>query len=484
MAKRNQRGTAASTFGSAYKVTFKSLSGSMLGLPLLLAAGACSGGTGTGESNESPEAAQESRHSLVDGAEAARASRRAEVEEHIAKWHASAGHRVVDTVTEDYGNGIVDVVDLVAAESVPGSQGSPPPVPFEPGPGELHFASQPLRKGAGDPSVVRFVRPNLERYVDGSSGADSVARYLAEVPVGMPPSGAAPGVPCTNNCQRLYAASRQNTANLGIRSSVNAHWAPGEIDTNTFFLAQTNVVDISVNINTSAEWIGWIIGRNPFLNDFASRLYSEFFTAGINNQGNYVGGWVGPGRNLGFVPLAGAWIALDDLVPWGFSTVGGNQIAHVMYIEYYSTAQWNCGSGCTGSWWLGMDGGWVGHYPVGGANPNVNFDRITSSAPTLDWYGEVLDITPATWTVTDMGSAQYASASSNWQQAGFFRNLQFRRTSDGAYVNSTGAQVFDAGGDDPNCYTRFEQSYTDPNWMTTMWFGGPGRTSTNGCDPF
>ena len=468
----------------------KSASGSIRtrwasGFALALAATACGGGTGPGgEFDESSEPAQKSRNSLVDAAEAALASRRAEVDDHMARWHAAAGHRVVDTVTEDYGNGIVDVVDLVAADSVPGSQGSPPPPAFQPAPGELHFTDQPLRKGAGDPSLVRFVRPSFERYVDGSSRADSLARYMAEIPLGIPPTGTAPGAPCTNNCQRLYAASRQNTANLGIRSSVNANWGPGEIASSTFFLAQTNVSDLSVNINTAAEWIGWIIGRNPFLNGLAARLYTEFFTAGINNTGNYIGGWAGPGRNLGFVPLAGAWIAVEDQVPWGLSTVGGNQIAHVMFIEYYSTAQWNCGSGCTGSWWLGMDGGWVGHYNVGASAPNVNFNRITSSAPTLDWYGEVYDPSPATWTATDMGSPQYASASSTWQQAGFFRHLQYRRTSDGSLINSTGAQVLNVGGDDPNCYSRYEQTFTDPNWTTTMWFGGPGRTSTNGCDPF
>lgn len=156
-----------------------------------------------------------------------------------------------------------------------------------------------------------------------------------------------------------------------------------------------------------------------------------------------------------------------------------------MLIEYFSAAENPCGAGCTGSWWLLYDSTWVGYYPVGTSAPNVNFNLITSSAPNLDWYGEVYDSTPSTWTTTDMGSAQYASATSTWQQVGYFRLLGHKLNSTGSWTASTGAQVTDTGGDDPNCYARLEQTFaSDPAWQTTMWFGGPGRTSTNGCNPF
>lgn len=58
--------------------------------------------------------------------------------------------------------------------------------------------------------------------------------------------------------------------------------------------------------------------------------------------------------------------------------------------------------------------------------------------------------------------------------------MGYRRASDWAPLFSTLAQVYDAGGDDPDCYTRFEETF----WNTTMWFGGPGRTGTGACDPF
>jgi hypothetical protein len=398
----------------------------------------------------------------------------------MAEWHAAAGHRVVRTVTEDNG----DVVDLVAAESVPGSQGSPPPPQTDANALALDYKEFPLRTGAGDPSVVRFVRPRFEHYASGRSHSRSFAQYLTELPEGVPPAGLAPGTPCTTDCLRLYAASRHNVSNIGVFSNVNAYWGPGEIESNTFFVAQTNVSDLSVNIKTSAEWIGWIIGRIPALSDTAARLYTEFFTAGTDNTGPYIGGWAGPGGSAGFVPLAGAWIALGDPAPNNFSTVGGSQYAIQIYITYFSSAAWNCGSGCTGSWWLGLGGGWVGHYKVGAANPNINFDRITSSAPTAEWYGEVYDPSPGSWTVTDMGSPQKASSTSTYGQSAWFADLGFRRAADNVPLNSTGAQVANAGGDDANCYTRYEETTTDPNWDTVMWFGGPGRTSTNGCDPF
>jgi hypothetical protein len=45
--------------------------------------------------------------------------------------------------------------------------------------------------------------------------------------------------------------------------------------------------------------------------------------------------------------------------------------------------------------------------------------------------------------------------------------------------------VLDTGGGDPECYTRvMEARPSDPGWRTIMWFGGPGRTSSNDCDPF
>ena len=72
--------------------------------------------------------------------------------------------------------------------------------------------------------ALLLVRPKFGHYVNGNSRAESFVKYQAEVPVGVPPTGLAPGVPCTTNCQRLYAASRQNVTNTGVYSRVNANW--------------------------------------------------------------------------------------------------------------------------------------------------------------------------------------------------------------------------------------------------------------------
>jgi hypothetical protein len=210
---------------------------------------------------------KESRLTEVPEATAARASRESEVNEYIADWHARAGHVILDTVTQKNG----DVVDLVAAASVPGSQIDPPQAPpqatLDP---REEVVEQPINEGAGDASVIRYVRPKFSRYVDGSSGANSIADFIRDQ--------VRPGTPCTNNCKRLYAGSQLTKANKGASSYINANWSPGQIDSSTFFLAQTNVVDFNTSTETDAEWIGWIIGRDPLLGNNAARLYTEFFT--------------------------------------------------------------------------------------------------------------------------------------------------------------------------------------------------------------
>lgn len=453
--------------------------GSLVGLALLVSA--CGSEQNEGEG----QIVGTTGNALTELPAAARARREAEVNDHIADWHARAAHVIVDTITQENG----DVVDLVAAESVPGSQLEPPtatlPVEMDRRDAREAVAEEPVREGAADRSVVRYVRPKYSRYVDGSSDAKSLTDFIRDqVRPGGPPQGSAPGTPCTNNCERLYAASRLTESIKGVASYVNANWSPGSTASGTFFLAQTNVIDPNTSITTNAEWIGWIIGRNPILSDTVARVYTEFFTAGTNNQGNYVGGWSGmSGQYLGFVPLAGAAIAIGDAVG-GQSVVGGSQYAHKMQIEYFPAAQWNCGAGCTGSWWLIYDTYWVGHYPVGSSSPKINFNRITNSAPAIDWYGEIYDPAPGTWTSTDMGSAQYASSTSTWQQVGYFRNLLYQKAVDFVWYWPTTSFVSNPGNDDPDCYTRYLNFNTDPAWRTSLWFGGPGRTSTNGCDPF
>lgn len=432
-----------------------------------------------GCADDDPESEGTTHASLAQSdAAGGRAGRLAEVAQYLAAWHEARGHRILRTVTDPTG----DVVDIVAAETVEGSQVPQPAPPADvPAPG-VDRLPEPGRDGASDPAVVRFVRPGFSRYVDGIDRVASFDAYLelVERSHGTPqPPGVPPGAPCTNNCQRLYAGSFQSSSNRGADSWVNGNWSPGQVDSGTFFLAQTNVIDFNTSLTTNAEWIGWIIGRNPALYDSSTRVMSEFYTAGTNNTGNYVGGWA----NLvsGFVPVAGAGVALGDLVT-GVSTVGGNQYDHRMVIEYFPAANQPCGYGCTGSWWLLYDSGWVGYFPVGSLW--INFDRIWNSAPTITWYGEVFDPTPGTWTATDMGSAQYASSTSNWQQAGYFRMMSYKNASNNTWYWSTAAQVLDNGNDDPACYTRWETYYTDPAWRTTMYLGGPGRTATNGCDPF
>jgi hypothetical protein len=332
------------------------------------------------------------------------------------------------------------------------------------------------RSGAGDSSVVRYVRPIFREYVDATFDEGTLAEYIADrvsTMRGQPPPG---------DDNRLYGGTRHVVTNRGADSYVNGVWAPGHVTSNSFFFAQTTVGDfVGRNMETQAEFIGWIIGRNSFAMDAQARLFSEFYTAGLDSIDDYIGGWSGPGGKLGFVPAAGAGVALGDLVP-GVSSVDGSQYAHRMLIEYFSSAEWSCPTSCSGTWWLLYDSTWVGYYPVGTTAPNVFFDKIDNSSAHIDWYGEVYDDSAGVWTNTDMGSPEFASASSLYGKVGYFRALGHKPSS-GGWTHSSASNLTDPGGTDSSCYTKHLTTSSTPAWKNTLWFGGPGGDEW-ACNPF
>lgn len=121
--------------------------------------------------------------------------------------------------------------------------------------------------------------------------------------------------------------------------------------------------------------------------------------------------------------------------------------------------------------------------PVGTSAGNVNFNLITNQAAQAYWYGEVFDNTPGTWTTTDMTIGQFASSTNQFGKVGYFRNMLVRKKSDGNWYFTNTANMVASGGDDLNCYNHWLTDFTgDPNWRTTMFFGGPGGGGS--CDPF
>jgi hypothetical protein len=401
----------------------------------------------------------------------AKQRRHGEVNAWIDEWHAQEGHKVIGQEVESDGT----VVDIVSADSIPGSRVRPAsePLTFDKLPEE---GARPRLDRPVDPNVVRIVRPHFARYVEGLEKAATLREYVSKLEPGTPFPGS----------QRLYAGSRVAWDVRGAYSMVNAIWQgsnnPGSGE---FFLAQTSVTDFGGAGGGDDEWVGWVIGRHPSVYDSNARLMTEFFTAGIGTTGNYAGGWAGSsGLSAGFVPYSGASVHVGDQVPGSVSVVDGAQYSHEMSIMWDPA----CGkTGCTGGWWLAFDGQWVGHYPIGtAANQSVPFDLINSQADEISFIGEVFDSTQGTWTATDMTSGIFPSTASStapWQKSGYYANMQIRKASDNTWYLVNPANVVNYGGDDANCYTRFAVSLAAP-WNATTWFGGPGKTNANSCDPY
>jgi hypothetical protein len=121
------------------------------------------------------------------------------------------------------------------------------------------------------------------------------------------------------------------------------------------------------------------------------------------------------GRGLARI---GERIGLGERIGFGWlSTVGGTQYESLYQIKFLPDS-----GGTNGNWWVGHNGYWLGYYPgkLFGEGPS---NLLASNACEVDWYGEVHDSTPETWTWTDMGSGRFASE--GWGNAAYFRDPSY-----------------------------------------------------------
>lgn len=401
--------------------------------------------------------------------------RQALVDYHIQKWHDSRGHKIIRTVVDEDGS----VVDLVDADTVPGSRAEPPPLPVDrrekP---EESVAPTTYREGAGDPNIVRYVRPLFSAWVSGNDQSSSLDEFIrkASRTHGTPEAGS----------ERLYAGVSYSEADMtGADSTVNMRFSGADVPgSDNFFLAQTAVIDLGSSGRSDDQFIGWILGRNPYIYDSLARILTEFYVSGFEEEdvGDYEGGWSGCASEacvLGFIPAAGAAHAVGDQVS-GLSVIDGAQYAHRMLVQRDD----NCSQDqCVSSYWLLYDSTWVGHYEIGTAD-NIRLFKLKDGFPVALWYGEVFDNSEQGWTNTDMTSGLFPNATgASWRKTGYFAKIG-KQVGTGQPWSDVPSLTF-GGGDDSDCYRGTIRMSPDPTWSSTLWFGGPGGNNTAAtCDPY
>jgi hypothetical protein len=324
------------------------------------------------------------------------AARQREVDDFVLRTYNERGYRIIKT-TQTYSG---DIWDWLDPDSVPGSRKQPPSSNILPPPGGeasraerqalTEFDLYPEVRGPED--TVPMFRQSFPGYVAGTTGYRSLQEFLANLPSGQPVGEF-----------RLYGGYRTGYGITGVYSEMQQFPNSDPVEANSF-----NILENAIGCNfgdPNTQFVGTIVGRG-FGSDIGTtggtlRLWTEFFTNGAN-VGNNVGGtsplWAG------FTPAAGA--------PWG----PGVTLTGISGVGSGTADWWSpvlmFQSG--GDYWLQHNGHWLGYYAgslFSGTSPSTD---ISTQSCQAQWYGEVYDPTPTTWTTTDMGSGQFSTQGSHF----------------------------------------------------------------------
>lgn len=327
---------------------------------------------------------------------AAEMARLQEVEEGTLKKYR--GYRIVDT-TQTYSG---DIIDWIDPTTIPGSEKERPPQLRSPSGQEDELQSDRVGQSGielvdfpelrGPDNTIPITRPRPESYIQGKTSARNFAEFILNMQPG------APGTPA-----RLYAGYRiRDKPVRGVVGRFNHYKV--YVEPGTFTLAELAVEAPGTNILTTMEQVGIVFSQDTVNFDTPGdtgvggvgvplRLQLEYFTrgTGTTGRGDGIGGW--DGLVTGFVPVSrpyGPGVMLSPV-----STVGGAQYESTSRILLYQ-----------GNWWIAHQGNWLGYYP--GTLFNRTGGTLKNGAYVAEWYGEVYDPTPSTWTSTDMGSGREA----------------------------------------------------------------------------
>jgi hypothetical protein len=316
-----------------------------------------------------------------------------------------------------------------------------------------------LRPPAG---TIPVIRDYFEPYLSGQVKAESLALYIAALTQPSP----------NHNGNRLYGTHRDVRSNIGTNGYINI-WkytqvSPNAAD-NEMSLMQNAVICWGDNPEVSLEAIEAGIQVHPLLyGDSNHHVFTYFRTSGTGT-GNLVGGY--NEQVQGFKRAIGAPWAPGAAIS-GESTIGGSQ-----YDFHFITVLQN------NEWWVYAAGVWLGYYPTNGstsvmASEKIPFDQIHNGACEGQWFGEVADPTPNTWTNANMGSGLFVAG--GFGQAAYIREpfLQLT-TSSSDWLSSS---IPTGAGHDTDCYDLSAiNSNGGSGWARWFYLGGPGGDNT-GCN--
>lgn len=264
---------------------------------------------------------------------------------------------------------------------------------------------------------------------------------------------APPHVGPTANHQ--YAYAYRWVTNWGAETSISIPSQTTELNSE-FSLGQIWVVAGSGAGTQTLE--GGIQHYRDLYGDFNPHLFI------YSTRGNYAPGTGCYNNTCGdFVQVSSTWFPAMVLGP--VSVPGGAQ--------YSVNFHW-AKAGDTGSWWLSVNGEWMGYYP------RALYTAAINHAALIEYGGEIIDNrNGGRHTMTDMGTGSFASA--GWTWAAYMRTIRFNDSNpSGSGITWAEATGLTATQDDAACYSISLVNSTDPVWHTYFWYGGPGY-SNPGC---
>ena len=376
----------------------------------------------------------------------------------------SRGWQIVDTRRSRSGQ----VFDYVMAETLypdspKASFATPPPLPSvstaagaRPAMTELE-ADPALKPPAGTIPVARLY---LDPYVNGEVRARDLAEYME---IAWPK----PSPAFVNN--RLYGAHIDSDANTGTDGHINL-WNYQEVASDEMSLLQSATLCRGSTADAmEAIEVGFQKLQSKY-GDTNVHLFTFFRTAG-GATGDRVGGY-----NMdvqGFIQAAGAPFSPGaGMNTSTFSTIDGTQYECQIETQLFQ-----------GNWWVLACGSWIGYYPTQNstvdAGSRIAFDLIGTSACEIDWYGEIFDPTPTTWTNADMGSGRFASEA--FGRAAYIREpFLLHAGADSTWFASSVPAT--GNGYDPDCYSLSEIfANGGDGWGRWFYVGGPGGNNV-GCN--
>jgi hypothetical protein len=246
-----------------------------------------------------------------------------------------------------------------------------------------------------------------------------------------------------------YAHASQAVPNHGGAARLNV-WSP-QVLTNDMSLSQIWIVggdpDSNALQTVEAGWQVMSLWESAYSALFVYQTSDNYISTGC-----YVTkcGGTAPVRPESFV-ITSNKIIIGKPIPTQ-SAVGGPQ--SVVEVKWIRNAK-------TGSWWLKVDGEWVGYYPLSVFKPGP----LGSAGAYVDFGGEA---TGARAT-SEMGSGHYAQEGKGY--AGFQSRLRYFDLQN----KPVDAKVDPSATDDP-CYTIALGTAPPPedNPGTYFYFGGPG----------